>query len=1069
MPYCDNVFDFSILIYTEAGVSRSYCGYQYASDSETPDTRIRNFISPHDDGKNKDSALSFTNVWSGQVGQEQYQFCTEEIFQKIQFMPSCSFVDHTYTNAAPLPTLNNAGSPSNGPFFSDDIGLSVIYSGDGFWSNNSNATQNNAARQTSTGSITFKQKYNAEDPIKKIKFWGQKVCDTLGIPEAVWLHIDDVRISSDGEHSFTGDITTERLTATRRLNIPSVADVSGLPFKIHYNTAEKFARWIDWEVNEGTQVPYSPKNKILIGYGRDTTHDYENFQDTAHNAKYRIATEGGIGAGTLTPSFPLHVSASWGSGSVGAIFEQGKVGIGTTEPLHPLVVDGSTGEFPTANFISSGDGNLLLNDSCSGGGETAIKWGGSGRISGEGGVFNIQAYNKDIVFWRSDSQNSGESARISSSGAFEVQNGIIGTLMTGGWGAPDGYIFRPSNQYVNQWGIHYNQGTPDWIEFKDEAGVRAKIALDNGSAGFGLDGVGRVHIGTGPGNYSSAKLHIDNGSNTIGGTASLPTAAVNAGIVITGSVADSGMLAMDSNEIVSFNDNLFISVQGNHNDDGNIFFRSGIDTNSSRVSHTISSSGHHFFNIPSSTNKTWGAGGFDNVGSELVYIQGESNTTGIEWPFVIKNPGNADTSLEYGVGMKFKLGSPSEPHKWGGIACINAGPNAAWANDIDMVFYTGENGAGNYSEKMRIGWDGRVGINDTTPSQYLSVRGNASIGADNTVNGANSVALGSANAISHSQSYPSVCAGYENAAWGTTGGCFAGGRRSKAGSYSMAYGYEAHALGSYSSAHGYQVRNIGGYSHIFGISALNHNNHSANYEFRVSGDGKVHFDGGANTGASMSVDLTDDTSTIVTAHCKTTGKAEVIVGPAVNGSQGTGAIVCAQSISSGVPYTGGGMSYNGDGSPTYIDVGEVADELTLFRIHQGTKYAVQRIRYNSATTKFVGDVVAYATSDIRLKENIRPIESALFKINKLNGVYFNWKNEDELDKAHLNDNRAGKKDVGLIAQDVKKVLPEVIKERDEGYLAVNYEKIVPLLIQGIKEQQEQIDELKQEVKKLKGE
>ena len=169
MPYCDNVFDFSILIYTEAGVSRSYCGYQYASDPETPDTRIRNFISPHDDGKNKDSALSFTNVWSGQVGQEQYQFCTEEIFQKIQFMPSCSFVDHTYTNAAPSPTLNNAGSPSGGPFFSDDIGLSVIYSGDGFWSNNSNATQNNTARQTSTGSITFKQKNNAEDPIKKIK------------------------------------------------------------------------------------------------------------------------------------------------------------------------------------------------------------------------------------------------------------------------------------------------------------------------------------------------------------------------------------------------------------------------------------------------------------------------------------------------------------------------------------------------------------------------------------------------------------------------------------------------------------------------------------------------------------------------------------------------------------------------------------------------------------------------------------------------------------------------------------------------------------------------------------
>ena len=51
-------------------------------------------------------------------------------------------------------------------------------------------------------------------------------------------------------------------------------------------------------------------------------------------------------------------------------------------------------------------------------------------------------------------------------------------------------------------------------------------------------------------------------------------------------------------------------------------------------------------------------------------------------------------------------------------------------------------------------------------------------------------------------------------------------------------------------------------------------------------------------------------------------------------------------------------------------------------------------------------------------------------------------------------------DVGVIAQEIEEVLPEVVTTRDNGYKAVKYEKIVPLLIEAIKEQQEQIEELK---------
>ena len=104
------------------------------------------------------------------------------------------------------------------------------------------------------------------------------------------------------------------------------------------------------------------------------------------------------------------------------------------------------------------------------------------------------------------------------------------------------------------------------------------------------------------------------------------------------------------------------------------------------------------------------------------------------------------------------------------------------------------------------------------------------------------------------------------------------------------------------------------------------------------------------------------------------------------------------------------------------------------------------------------DVVAFASSDKRLKENIKPLDNALDKINKINGVEFDWKKLTEKEKETIHGNTGH--DVGVIAQEIEEVLPEVVTTRDNGYKAVKYEKIVPLLIQAIKEQQQQIEELK---------
>jgi hypothetical protein len=91
------------------------------------------------------------------------------------------------------------------------------------------------------------------------------------------------------------------------------------------------------------------------------------------------------------------------------------------------------------------------------------------------------------------------------------------------------------------------------------------------------------------------------------------------------------------------------------------------------------------------------------------------------------------------------------------------------------------------------------------------------------------------------------------------------------------------------------------------------------------------------------------------------------------------------------------------------------------------------------------DVIAFSTSDERLKENIIEIDKPLEKLESLRGVYFDWK--ESMVDIHGYEGR----DVGVIAQEIETVLGEAIRTNDNGYLSVRYEKIIPLLIEAIKE------------------
>ena len=104
-----------------------------------------------------------------------------------------------------------------------------------------------------------------------------------------------------------------------------------------------------------------------------------------------------------------------------------------------------------------------------------------------------------------------------------------------------------------------------------------------------------------------------------------------------------------------------------------------------------------------------------------------------------------------------------------------------------------------------------------------------------------------------------------------------------------------------------------------------------------------------------------------------------------------------------------------------------------------------------------GDIYSYAASDIRLKENLSKIDNSLEKLIKISGYQYHWnKIAQEMypERTML--------DVGIIAQEVKEIVPSAVVEREDGYLAVKYDKLIPLLIEAVKALKAEIEIMKRE-------
>jgi hypothetical protein len=108
-----------------------------------------------------------------------------------------------------------------------------------------------------------------------------------------------------------------------------------------------------------------------------------------------------------------------------------------------------------------------------------------------------------------------------------------------------------------------------------------------------------------------------------------------------------------------------------------------------------------------------------------------------------------------------------------------------------------------------------------------------------------------------------------------------------------------------------------------------------------------------------------------------------------------------------------------------------------------------------------GDIIAFFTSDKRLKTNIQPLESSLFKLDNINAYTFEWDNNE----VNKQENRVGG-DIGVLAQEVQTILPQAVLEKEDGYLHVNYQKLIPFLISCVRELKEEVNSLKNEIRQL---
>ena len=276
--------------------------------------------------------------------------------------------------------------------------------------------------------------------------------------------------------------------------------------------------------------------------------------------------------------------------------------------------------------------------------------------------------------------------------------------------------------------------------------------------------------------------------------------------------------------------------------------------------------------------------------------------------------------------------------------------------------------------------------------------------------------------------------------------------------YNTFLGYQAGYLNTYGYSNvfiGYNAgySNIGnstgssGFNNVYIGQLAGEKNNGTNNVFIGDEAGKTLTSGIRNVyiGSSAGVQSTGNYNTYIGANAGKfdTGSDNVCIGYGSGfGSSESGYLAIGNRTNSAL------ISGSFSSSKLYLwaDVGIGASTLAGYKLY------VSGAAYSTG---------GWATSDIRYKKDITDMSMVLSELTRLNPVNFVWR-KDEFPQMNFDDGRQ----IGLIAQEVEEIFPDLVRTDDNGYKAVSYEKLSVLLLEGIKEQQKQIDELKTMVEKL---
>lgn len=177
------------------------------------------------------------------------------------------------------------------------------------------------------------------------------------------------------------------------------------------------------------------------------------------------------------------------------------------------------------------------------------------------------------------------------------------------------------------------------------------------------------------------------------------------------------------------------------------------------------------------------------------------------------------------------------------------------------------------------------------------------------------------------------------------------------------------------------------------------------------------------------------------------GSAATLNGSTIGGIEARGHSGTALTPTRGMIRFVASQTYTGAANGTKIEFLGTQDGTTVTD--------VKAIVHGNGDFEAKGDIIGFSISDERLKTDITRIDNALEKLCKLDGILYNW-NQRARELGKLEANRQ----TGLLANQVHDVLPEATQEKENGFLAINYEKVLGLVVEAIKELKEEVSLLK---------